>query len=147
MYEITYIKFLCSAAVFGLNSDLKLQDNFICQHGFRYRFCYYVIRATSIPIEWWRHQMETFSALLAFCAGNSSVTGEFLSQRPVTWSFLFPMTWAWIDVWLNNREACDLRRHHGHYDVTVMGRKQGHAMPVYAPCCFRLHAHVSPMLI
>ena len=33
---------------------------------------------------WWRHQMETFSALLAFCAGNSPVTGEFPSQRPVT---------------------------------------------------------------
>ena len=26
---------------------------------------------------WWRHQMETFSALLALCAGNSPVTGEF----------------------------------------------------------------------
>ena len=33
---------------------------------------------------WWRHQMETFSALLALCAGNSPVTGEFLAQRPVT---------------------------------------------------------------
>ena len=31
--------------------------------------------------------METFSALLAFCVGNSPVTGEFLSQRPVTQSF------------------------------------------------------------
>ena len=31
--------------------------------------------------------METFSALLAICAGNSPVTGEFLSQRPVTQSF------------------------------------------------------------
>ena len=35
----------------------------------------------------WRHQMEPFSALLALCAGNSPVTGEFLSQRPVTRSF------------------------------------------------------------
>ena len=26
---------------------------------------------------WWRHQMETFSVLLAICAGNSPVTGEF----------------------------------------------------------------------
>ena len=33
---------------------------------------------------WWRHQMETFSALLAICAGNSPVTGEFHAQRPVT---------------------------------------------------------------
>ena len=31
--------------------------------------------------------METFSALLAICAGNSPVTGEFLAQRPVTRSF------------------------------------------------------------
>ena len=31
--------------------------------------------------------METFSALLALCAGNSPVTGEFPAQRPVTRSF------------------------------------------------------------
>ena len=36
---------------------------------------------------WWRHQMETFSALLALCAGNSPVIGEFPSQRPVTRRF------------------------------------------------------------
>ena len=36
---------------------------------------------------WWRHQMETFSALLAICAGNSPVTGEFPAQRPVPRSF------------------------------------------------------------
>ena len=35
-------------------------------------------------ISWWRHPMETFSALLAFCAGNSPVTVEFHTQRPVT---------------------------------------------------------------
>ena len=31
--------------------------------------------------------METFPALLALCAGNSPVTGEFPTQRPVTRSF------------------------------------------------------------
>ena len=35
-------------------------------------------------IWWWRHQMEILFALLALCAGNSPVTGEFPSQRPVT---------------------------------------------------------------
>ena len=34
-----------------------------------------------------RHQMETFSALLAICAGNSPAPGEFPAQRPVTRSF------------------------------------------------------------
>ena len=31
--------------------------------------------------------VETFSALLAICAGNSPVTGEFPAQRPVTRNF------------------------------------------------------------
>ena len=35
----------------------------------------------------WRHQMETFSTLLAICAGNSPVTGEIPTQKPVTRSF------------------------------------------------------------
>ena len=38
-------------------------------------------------MSWWRYQMETFSALLAICAGNSPVPGEFPAQRPVTRSF------------------------------------------------------------
>ena len=38
-------------------------------------------------ITWWRHQMETFSALLGICAGNSPASGEFPAQRPVTRSF------------------------------------------------------------
>ena len=36
---------------------------------------------------WWRHQIETFSALLAICEGNSPITGEFPAQRPMTRSF------------------------------------------------------------
>ena len=36
---------------------------------------------------WWRHQMETFSALLALCVGNSPVTSEFSARRPVSQSF------------------------------------------------------------
>ena len=55
---------------------------------------------------WWRHQMETFSALLATCVGNSPVSGEFPTQRPVTQSFdvlfdlrlnqrLSKQSWGW----------------------------------------------------
>ena len=55
---------------------------------------------------WRRHQMETFSALLALCAGNSPVTGEFPAQRPVKRSFdvfsdlclnkrLSKQSWGW----------------------------------------------------
>ena len=69
---------------------------------------------------WWRHQIETFSALLDICAGNSPVTVEFPSQRPVTRNFDISLIYAWINGWVNNREAGDLRRHGVHYDVIVM---------------------------
>ena len=36
---------------------------------------------------WWRHHMETLSALLALCVGYSPVPGEFPAQRTVTRSF------------------------------------------------------------
>ena len=42
--------------------------------------------------------METFSALLAICSGNSPVTGEFPAQRPVTRSFD-----VFFDLRLNKR--------------------------------------------
>ena len=42
--------------------------------------------------------METFPALLAICAGNSPVTGEFPAQRPVTRSFDI-----FLDLRLNKR--------------------------------------------
>ena len=47
---------------------------------------------------WWRHQMETFSALLAICARNSPVTGKFPSQSAVLRSFA-----VFFDLRLNKR--------------------------------------------
>ena len=69
---------------------------------------------------WWRHQMETFSALLAICAGNSLVSGEFPTQRPVTQSFDVV-----FDLRLNKRlskhwQGWWYNRHRAHYDVNVM---------------------------
>ena len=67
---------------------------------------------------WWRHQMETFSALLALCAGNSPVPGEFPTQRLMTRSFdiyfdlrlnerLSKQTWgSWFQT-----PSCPLWRH------------------------------------
>ena len=36
-------------------------------------------------------------------------------------ALMFSLIYAWINDWVNNREAGDLRRQHGHYDVIVMG--------------------------
>ena len=69
---------------------------------------------------WWRHQMETFSALLDLCAGNSPTTVEFPSQTPVTRSFDVSLICALNKRLSNNRETGHLRRHRAHYDVIVM---------------------------
>ena len=55
--------------------------------------------------------METFSALLVICAGNSPVPVN--SPHKDQWRGALMSS-------LNNREAGDLRRYRGHYDVIVM---------------------------
>ena len=43
---------------------------------------------------WWRHQMETFSALLAFCAGNLPVTGESHHRGQWRGAFMYCLIYA-----------------------------------------------------
>ena len=64
--------------------------------------------------------METFFALLVFCAGNSPVTSEFPRKGQKRGALMFSLICARKNDWVNNREAGDFRRHHAHYDVTVM---------------------------
>ena len=56
-------------------------------------------------VQWWRHQMEAFSVLLALSEGNTPVTGGFPSQRPVTRSFD-----VFFDLSRNKRLSQQLRR-------------------------------------
>ena len=64
--------------------------------------------------------METFSALLAICAGNSPVPGEFPHKGQWRGALMFSLICIRIKGWVNNDEARDLRRHRAHYDVTIM---------------------------
>ena len=66
--------------------------------------------------------METVSASLAFERGihRSSVNSPLKGQ----WrgALMFSLICAWINAWVNNREAGDLRRRRTHHDVIVMMR-------------------------
>ena len=70
-----------------------------------WRVTVFARNCSSHALSWWRNQTETFSALLGLCAGNSPVTGEFPSQRPVTRSFD-----VFFDLCLNKRLSKQLRR-------------------------------------
>ena len=69
---------------------------------------------------WWRHQMETFSALLTICVRNHR--SPLNSPHKGRWrgALMFSLICAGINGWVNNREAGDLRRHRAHYDVIVI---------------------------
>ena len=64
--------------------------------------------------------MERFSASLALCAGNSPVPVNSPHKGQWRGALMFSLICVWINGWVNNREAGDLRRHRCHYDVNVM---------------------------
>ena len=86
--------FFSSAAL----SPYLIIDNTIFSIKYPYGVAVRYFIAVILYFSWWRHQMETFSALLAICAGNSPVPGEFPAQRPVTRSFD-----VFFDLRLNKR--------------------------------------------
>ena len=43
-------------------------------------------------------------------------------------ALMFSLIYAWINDWVNKREAGDLRRLHGHYDVIVMSFRMANAL-------------------
>ena len=71
-------------------------------------------------IPWWRHQMETFSALLAICAGNSPVPVNSPHKGQWCGALMLSLICVWINGWVNNRKAGDLRRNRAYYDVVGM---------------------------
>ena len=95
----------------------------------------------SIGNPWWRHQIETFSALLAFCVGTSLITGKFPTQRPVTRSFdVFSdlclnkqLSQQWIYLW-SDMTSPSLWRHcnaeFSHHPAHRVSRWQSIARPI-----------------
>ena len=51
-------------------------------------------------------------------------SGEFPTQRPVTRSFDVFFICVWINGWVNNRKAGDVRRYRAHYGDIVMWQHQ-----------------------
>ena len=69
--------------------------------------------------------------ILALCIMTSSngnifrvtghLCGEFTGPRQWHGALMFALICVWINGWVNNREAGDMRRHRARYDVIVMG--------------------------
>ena len=94
--------------------------------------------------------METFSALLALCAGNSPVSGEFPAQRPVTRSFdvfydiclnkrLSKQSWGW---WFETPSSPLWRHCNNLYLFRAVDWNWGNSMIVWVKPPLRMRVHV-----
>ena len=103
---------------------------------------------------WWRHQMETFSALLALCVGNSPVTVN--SPHKAQWrgALMFSLicvlnkrlskqSWGWWfktpspSLWRHCNESSDFRNK----NKTVM-KQQGRILTIYHVGKMQIHIYV-----
>ena len=64
----------------------------------------------------WKH----FSRNWPFVWGSLPVPVNSPNKGQCPGALMFSLIRVWINGWVNNREAGDLRRHRGHYDVSVM---------------------------
>ena len=93
-------------------------------------------------LSWWRHQMETYSALLTHCAGNSP--GNSLHKGQWGGALMFSLICTWTNGWSNNRDAGDLRRIRAHYEVTVM--KESNEWMIHSLDSFRCGCNMKSII-
>ena len=81
----------------------------------KFRSTYYLYFCHDDVIKW-----KHFPRYWPFVRGihRSSVNSPHKGQ--LRGALMFSLIRAWINGWVNNREAADLRRHLAHYDVIVM---------------------------
>ena len=65
----------------------------------------------SCSMSWWRHQMVTFTVLLAFVWGIHRWPVNFPGKGQWRGALMFSLIGASINGWVNNRDAGDLWRH------------------------------------
>ena len=64
----------------------------------------------------WKH----FPRYWPFVRGIHRSPGNYLRKGQWRGALMFSLIFAWMNGWVNTREAGDLRRHGAHYDVSVM---------------------------
>ena len=125
------IGFISSAAIMTTECVVWYHDN--------------VSGITELVSPWWRHQMETFSALLALWGIHWSPV-NFPHKGQWCRALMYSLICAWINSWVNNGKAGDLRHHCAHYDITVMSTQSvkynHHLANQYLATWFKTRTHI-----
>ena len=73
-----------------------------------------------VMTSWWRHQIETFPALLALGRGIHRWPVDSPHKGQWCGALMYSLIGTWINGWAIDRDAGNLKRHRTYYDVTVM---------------------------
>ena len=84
-----------------------------------------LLRLNTFRAVWFRNMMTSLNGNIFRVTGSLCKEGQW---RRVMFSFIYP----WINRWVNNRYAGDLRRHCTYYDVTVMKHEYAFEFPVHS---------------
>ena len=118
------------------HSKWPMKSRKISQHEWRH-----ILFIALVPFEDAVHVWHLWDTL--YCKNNSTIHDDVIKWKhfPRNWPFVlgihrsrwiphtkasdaelwcFSFIYVWINGWVNNHEAGDLRRHRGHYDVNVM---------------------------
>ena len=106
----------------ALNHYMLSWTNFYCNR-YPMEFCCLLSPNSNAEIptfSYHTHGMMT-SSNENICRVTGHLCGEFTGQKG-QWcgALMFSLICVWINGWVNNREAGDLRRYRAHYDVIVM---------------------------
>ena len=72
-------------------------------------------------IYWWKTTTKHTYMMTSWNGNIFRVTGHLCGE--FTGALMFSLICIWINGWVNNREAGDLRRYRAHYDAIVMKRQ------------------------
>ena len=109
----------------ALNGQAQLISEYSCSPTIHTGSCAQLTNRSFSQSPWHLKHMMTSSNENIFRV-TDHLCGEFTchrnSQHKGRWrrALMFSLICAWINGWINNREAGDLRRHRAHYDVIVM---------------------------
>ena len=106
----------------------------------KYQPCISFITTISVTLQWRHMSVKAYqttgnSIVIMMTSSNGkifrvtghlcgeftgNIPGEFPDKGQWRGALMFSLICVWINDWVNNREAGDLRRYRGHYDVYVM---------------------------
>ena len=91
----------------------------------------YWLSSWALLVTWWRHQWKHFPRYWPFVRGIHRSTVNSPHKGQWRGALMFSLICTWINGWVNNSEAGDLKCHRAYYNVSVLKLVPGECHRTY----------------